>query len=151
MAIVIVCVVLIATILIQCFYIGNGTDKYGNRLENIEKYELTEDRLKDIESKLIAEEKVSSANVIRTGRIVYIKITFTVDIELVEAESLALKSLENFTEEEQSYYDFNYTLEQSKTEEKDGFFISGAKNKNGQGLVWNNNRIIEEQEPVGEE
>ena len=64
---------------------------------------------------------------------------------------IALKSLENFTEEEQSYYDFNYTLEQSKTEEKDGFFISGAKNKNGQGLVWNNNRIIEEQEPVGEE
>ena len=29
MAVVIVCVVLIVTILIQCFYVGNGADKYG--------------------------------------------------------------------------------------------------------------------------
>ena len=32
MALVIVCFVLIGTILVQCFYVGGNTDKYGDRL-----------------------------------------------------------------------------------------------------------------------
>ena len=40
MAIVIVCLIIIATVLVQCFYVGNGSDNYGNRLDGIEKVEI---------------------------------------------------------------------------------------------------------------
>ena len=40
MALVIVCFVLIGTVLIQCFYVGGSKDKYGNRLDGINKVAL---------------------------------------------------------------------------------------------------------------
>lgn len=143
MAIVIVCIVLIATVLIQCFYVGNGSDKYGNRLEGIENYKIETSKQTDYEKKLTSNEKVKSADLTITGKIIYINIQFETNVDLVEAESIALKSLENFTEEEQKFYDFNITLKQNSTDKSDGFIISGAKNKNGSGLIWNNNRKVE--------
>ena len=53
MAVVLVCMVLIITVLIQCFYVGNGSDKYGNRLEGIEKYKISESRQKDFENNIL--------------------------------------------------------------------------------------------------
>lgn len=142
MAIVIVCIVLIATVLIQCFYVGNGSNKYGNRLENIENYKIDDIRVNESESKLLTNEKVNGAEIKITGRIIYVDLSFAEGVGLVEAQSIALKLLEDFSEEESKYYDFNFTLKQKATEQSDGFLISGAKNKNGNGLVWNNNREI---------
>ena len=48
MAVVIVCVILLCTLLIQCFYTGNK-DKYGDRLDDISKYEIKEERFDAIE------------------------------------------------------------------------------------------------------
>lgn len=142
MAVVLVCIVLIATVLIQCFYVGNGTDKYGNRLEGIEKYKISESRQKDFENNTANNDKVESTDIKITGKIIYITMQIKPGVTLIEAESLALKSLETFSEEEQSFYDFNITLKQDATDTSDGFIISGSKNKNGSGLVWNNNRQV---------
>lgn len=138
MAIVIVCVILIATVLIQCFYIGNGTDKYGKRLEGIEKYEISESRQSDFENNVANNDKVTKADIILQGRIVYITLQFEQAVSLEEAESIALESLDSFSEEEKKYYDFMFTLKQDMVG-NDGFVISGAKNASGTTLVWNNN------------
>jgi hypothetical protein len=143
MAVVLVCMVLIITVLIQCFYVGNGSDKYGNRLEGIEKYKISESRQKDFENNIANNDKVKSVDIKVTGKIIYITMQITEGVELVEAQSIAQKSLESFSEKEQSFYDFNITLKQNSTDKSDGFIISGAKNKNGSGLTWNNNRIVE--------
>ena len=150
MSIVIVCMIVIATVLFQCFYVGNSKDKYGNRLEGIENVRISDDRLSEFESKLITEKIVKGASIKVTGKIIYIDMSFEENVDLVEAESIALKSLENFSEEEQAYYDFNFTLKQDKTATSDGFLISGAKNNNGNGLIWNNNRIVTTTEKVAE-
>lgn len=142
MAVVLVCIVIIATVLIQCFYIGNGTDKYGNRLEGIENYTISESRQKDFENNTANNEKVESADITITGKIIYITMQIKPGVTLIEAESIALKSLESFSEEEQGFYDFNITLKQNSSDTSDGFIISGSKNKNGSGLVWNNNRQV---------
>ncbi len=144
MAIVLVCIVLMATILIQCFYVGNGTDKYGNRLEGIENYKIAESRQSDFQNNIANNEKVKSVDLTITGKIIYITMQITEDVALEEAKSIAIKSLEEFTEEEQSFYDFNITLKQNSSDKSDGFIISGAKNKNGSGFTWNNNRQVEE-------
>lgn len=141
MAVLLVCIILIATVLIQCFYVGRGSDKYGNRLDKLEEYKVEESRLREFESKLLTEKIVESATIGSTGRIFYIRMTFGENVDLIEAQSVALKSLDNFSEAEKGYYDFHFTLKKEATKTSDGFLISGAKNKNGSGLVWNNNKI----------
>ena len=142
MAIVLVCMVIIATVLIKCFYVGGDKGKYGDRLDGIEAVAFKKTALNDVESKIIAEKTVKSAKVKVTGRIVYIEINVEATTSLVEAQSVAQKSLDYFKKEEKEYYDFHYTLKQEKTEASEGYLISGAHNKNGSGLVWNNNNPV---------
>ena len=144
MALVIVCFVLIGTVLMQCFYVGGNKNKYGDRLNGIDKVKLSSAFIKDTESKLISEEIVKKADIIVTGKIVYISMKFDAPTTLVEAESVAQKSLDYFKDEEKNFYDFMFTLKEDSTESSEGFLISGSKNKNGSGLVWNNNTPIVE-------
>ena len=145
MAIVLVSVILIATVLFQLFG-GNGKDKYGDRLDGIENVPISEERQDDYRDKLVANGKIKTASIEITGRIIYIKIVFEPTIDLVEAEGIALKSLEDFSDEEQKFYDVQFTLQQESTDKVEGFLIEGSHNKNGNGLVWNNNRKVEQQE-----
>ncbi len=142
MAIAIVCLILVATVLIKCFYSGGNKGKYGDRLEGIEAVEINNSKISDIETKIKADQIVKSAKITITGKIVYFDLNFSSETSLVEAQSVALKSLDNFSDEEKAFYDFHFTLKQESTAESDGFLIEGAKNKNGSGLVWNNNNPV---------
>lgn len=147
MAIVIVCFVLIMTVLINVFGgFGNDADKYGNRLEGIDKVEISEKKQSDFKNNITNNEKIKSVDVTIQGKIVYITMIVESNVMLEEAEGIALKSLDEFTEEEKTFYDFNFTLKQLATENSDGFVISGAKNKNGTKLIWNNNTPVEQEE-----
>lgn len=142
MAIAIVCLILVATVLIKCFYSGGNKGKYGDRLEGIEAVEINNSKISDIETKIKADQIVKSAKITITGKIVYFELNFSSETSLVEAQSVALKSLDNFSDEEKAFYDFHFTLKQESTAESDGFLIEGAKNRNGSGLVWNNNNPV---------
>ena len=48
-------------------------------------------------------------------------------VVLEEAEGVALKSLDEFSDEEKAFYDFNFTLKQNSTENSDGFIINDRK------------------------
>ena len=134
-----VCIIISFILLFKYFYFGNGQSKYGDRLKGIESVTITEEKKSDVKTFLEENEKVTSASVGITGKIVYIKINFTEKASLPEAESLAVKSLEKFSDEEKNFYDFSFTLYQEANENGDGFRIMGAKNVNGSNLVWNNN------------
>lgn len=145
MSIVIVCIILIITVLVQIFYFGNGSDKYGNRLEDIENYPISEARQSDYENNIVNTKKVKKCELKITGRIIYITMQFEENVDLEDAKNLALKSLETFSDEEKAYYDFNFTLKKNTSDKVEGFLISGARNKNGTGLLWNNNREVTEE------
>lgn len=150
MAIAIVCAVIIGTVLMQCFYVGNDTSKYGDRLEGIEAVAINDSKVNDIEGNIIQNELVKSAKLKITGKIIYIHIVFESTVDLVQAESVAQQTLELFSEEELNFYDFQFTLKNEGTESSDGFLISGARNQNGSGLVWNNNNPITSNEGTEE-
>lgn len=147
MAVGLVCMIVILAVLFAFFYGGDGKDKYGTRLENRKNYEIADDRIEDLESTYIMNDTVSGATATITGRIIYINIDFKEGTDLNMAKELAGSTLQDkFSTEEQGYYDFHFTLKESSTETTKGFIISGAKNKNGSGLVWNLNREIVETE-----
>lgn len=147
MAIVIVCFVLIMTVLINVF--GGFLDdsgSYGNRLEGRENVEITEKRQNDFENNIGNNEKIESVDLRVQGKIVYITITVKSGVMIEEAKGIALKSLDEFSDEEKEFYDFGFTLKQNATDSGEGYIIEGAKNKNGTKLIWNNNRVVEQEE-----
>ena len=139
LTIAIVCIFISLVLLLKYFYFGNGQTKYGDRLQGIENVKIDDNKINDVKSSIQLEDKVSSVSMNVNGKIIYIKINFNNNATLVEAQSIAVKSLEKFSDDEKKFYDFEFTLYQDSTEQKEGFRIMGAKNVNGSNLVWNNN------------
>ena len=143
--ILIICFIAILFVTVSYFF-GSGESVYGDRLENIEDYPIEDSFVSEYIANLEADEMINSVEFNTKGRIIYITINFVGDSSLVEAQSKAAASLEEFSEEILSYYDIDFTLISDATENSEGFTIMGARNVAGSGIVWNNNTPVEESE-----
>jgi len=141
-----VCIVVSILLLFKYFYFGNGGSNYGDRLEGIENVQISEDRTREVSSKIDENELVETTTVGVTGKRVDIRIVFREKATLVDAQGVALKSLDNFSDEEKAFYDFHFTLKQEATEKTEGFLTMGARNVNGSNLVWENHNSASEEE-----
>lgn len=132
-------------IMVVCvtFFFGGSDSAYGNRLENIEKYPITETFMNEYKTDLENDEAITKASMRVSGRIIYIELDFAVDTTLNVAESKATASLEKISEEMLGYYDINFILITPASDNSEGFTIMGAKNASGTGIVWNNNTKVE--------
>lgn len=128
------------------FFFGGSESVYGDRLDGIENYPIEDSFIDEYIANLESDEMINSATFDTKGRIIYVTIDFVGDTSLVEAQSKAAASLEQFSEEKLSYYDINFTLTSESTENSEGFTIMGARNVAGSGLVWNNNTPVESEE-----
>lgn len=142
MTVVLVCAILIATVLIQCFYVG-GKDKYGHRLDGIENYKISESRQNDFENNIANNEKVKSVDMMITGKIIYLTFQFEESTDLETAKELANISLKEFSDEEKDFYDIMITMKKNSSEKIEGFLISGAKNAKRPIIEWNQNRKVD--------
>ena len=143
--ILIICLVTIICVGVSFFFGGSET-VYGDRLDDIENYPISEEFKSDYIASLLENEEVSDVTIDIRGRIVYVNIVFVGDTNLANAKSKAVTSLEKFSDELLSYYDINLTLTSKATENSEGFTIMGAKNVAGSGVVWNNNTPVESDE-----
>ena len=149
--ILIACLIAISVVVVT-YFVGDSSSKYGDRLEGIEDYPFDTDMQNEIISKLEENEIVEDVTMRVSGKIIYITIIFAPETTLVEGQSIALASLDYFSEETLSFYDLEYMIEAEATEETEGFKIIGAKNVTGTGgIVWNNNTEFEDEEEVTEE
>lgn len=144
--IIVVCVIISVSLLLKYFYFGRGGSKYGNRLEGIEAVEIKDERKSELAEKLKENKNVSDAKVTVTGKIIYIRMVFEAKSSLVDAQSLAVKTLEEFSEDEKNFYDISFTLVCEESDDDEGFRIMGSKNVNGSNLVWNNNNPVTKDE-----
>ena len=69
------------------------------------------------------------------GKIVYITIILNSDTGLNDAKLIASNTLDNFSEEELSFYDFSYFL---KWDAEDGMVITGNKHHDLDSITWVN-------------
>ena len=149
--ILIACLIAISVVVVT-YFVGDSSSKYGDRLEGIEDYPFDEDMQNEIISKIKENEIVEDVTMRVSGKSTYVMITFVPETTLVEGQSIALSSLDYFSEETLSFYDLEYMIEAEATEETEGFQLIGAKNVSGTGgIVWNNNTEFETEEEVTEE
>ena len=144
----IILIICFITILIVTFsyFFGGSESVYGDRLDEIENYPIEDDFISEYIANLENDDLINSVTFDTKGRIIYVIIDFVGDTSLVEAQSKAAASLEQFNENILSYYDIMFTLTCAETENSEGFTIMGARNVAGSGLVWNNNTPVESEE-----
>lgn len=134
--ILIVCFAVIGFLFYKFFYAGAGSTKYGDRLEGIENYKLSETLEKDIQDIYKENNAVNTAKIDVQGKIVYITIDFKEALKVDAAESEAIKSLDKIGEENLTFYDVQYILTYSGEEENNNFPIFGAKSASSLKVVW---------------
>ena len=146
MVVAIVCIILSIILLFKYFYFGNGGSNYGDRLDGIENVRINDDKQREVASKIEESNLVEHVDINIAGKRIDIRIVFGEKSSLVDAQGVALKALDNFSDDEKNFYDFEFTLKQNATDKTEGFLIMGAKNVNGLNLVWNNNNSTSEEE-----
>jgi len=136
--IIIACLIISVCLLLKYFYFGSGNTKYGDRLDGIENVLITDDRKSSVVEKLKENESVSDASIDIIGKRICIRIVFNTGTLLDSAKNVAVKIIDEFSEEEQNFYDLEFTLVCEDGEDTEGYTIMGNKNVNGTNLVWNN-------------
>lgn len=135
--IILVSLICIGVGLISYFYSEDG-DKYGNRLDGIENYPISENISEDIRS--LYESGVESLNVDIRGKVVYVIMDVSAGVSKVDAQSMATRALEKFTDEQKSFYDISFLITcKSNTEETTMYPMQGMKNSENPQIVWTNN------------
>ena len=139
---IIICILTYFT-LKSMFIFGNGSDKYGNRLDGIENVEITDERINQLVNKIKADDTIDEASVSIKGRI--INITLKSNNEKNTMDKIKEKAdniLKEFSDEEIAFYDFQFFI---KNEEAN-YIMIGYKNKIRENISWESDEIVSEEE-----
>lgn len=139
-------VILIILVIIIMFFVAlirflmpnyNG-DLYGNRLNGMSHYEISDIATTNLKNELSALDGVEEVSYNLEGRLINITIKVNDDIERDVAKGYADKSLTYFTDEQKGYFDIEVFLI-STNSDSESYPIIGYKHKTSLGLVWSNN------------
>lgn len=123
--------------LLTYFYKSDG-DKYGNRLDGVDKYPISKDISSEIKS--LYETGVQSVSVDVKGKIIYIIIDVNDGVSKEDARGYAIKSLEKFSDDIKSFYDIQFMITcKSITEPTTMYPMMGSKHSGNSQVIWTNN------------
>lgn len=123
----------------ELMYPDTRKDLYGNRLEDIDKVRINQDKLGKIKLNLQATGKVDKVVSDIKGRIINFIIYIKQDTDLITSKSFGDTILDDFTEEEKEYYDFQIYIIDSSEKESELYPIIGYKHKTSLSFKWTNN------------
>ncbi len=134
--ILIVCFAVIGFLFYKYFYSGTSSSKYGDRLEGIENYKLSDSLEEDIQSIYKDSKSVGNVKVTVEGKIIYINIAFKESIKVETAQTEAIKALDKIGENNLTFYDVQFILTYSGEGENENFPVFGAKSSSSLKVVW---------------
>ena len=121
-------------VLLKSFSVDYSLDEYGDRLDSIDKVEISTSTSNKLVSEIKEIESVKKVSYRLQGRLVYIEIEYNEGVNVENAKEIAAKTLDYFTDKQKSYYDFQFILTNEK--EQEGYPELGAKNKSSENIVW---------------
>jgi len=139
--VIVICIVLI--ILLTSFYSvarllfpDLGTPIYGDRLENIDKMILTNDKKISIINNIKLNDIVEEASLDIKGILINIVVSVKEGTDVSAAKNIGTKVLTQFTTEEKEFYDIQFFITQNTEEENTLYPLIGYKNKLSPTFVW---------------
>jgi hypothetical protein len=136
LGILVVCFVIIGLLFYKYFYAGTSESSYGDRLDGIENYPLSDTLEGDINSIYENSKYVNTVSVDVKGKIIYIIVDFKESVKVDTAKSEAIKALDKIGEENLKFYDVQFILTYSGESENENFPVFGAKSANSLKVVW---------------
>lgn len=124
--------------LISMFFPKDGKALYGDRLDGIEAVELTDSKLKKVESSLKEDSTVKKAEISVAGKIVEVMITVQDDTSVDTAKGLNTKVLESLSKKEKEFYDIQIFVK--KSTDATNFPIIGYKHHAKDTFSWTKDR-----------
>ena len=131
---------------------ASGINKYGDRLEGIEKHTFSEKEKNKVVKSIKEKEQVVSCSIDVQGKIINVIFTVSKDVSIDDSKAIANESLSKFSDKIVEYYDIQYMIKKKDeegrkelkpiSEEKSeeitvyDFPIMGYKNKKTAGIVW---------------
>lgn len=138
-AIVVIIIITIAMIALLRFLLPNYKgDLYGNRLNGISSYKISDDAWHKLKEGTENIEGVNSVDYLLEGRLINITLSVNDEMEQGIAKENASSVLQYFSEEERKYYDIQVFVT-SDNEESEKYPIIGYKHKTSESLIWSNN------------
>ena len=136
----IICVIFVVLVFAikLTFFPNEGTAIYGDRLDGIEKVEITDKQQKGIIKSLEDKDEVKSADTDIKGRTLNVLITVNDDVELDPAKALTSSVIDNLKKDQTSFYDIQVFI--SKDNDDTRFPIIGYKHQNKDGFSWTKDR-----------
>lgn len=121
------------------WFSGNG-DRYGDRLDGIEKVELKDSHLNDV-VKTIKDDKdyVTKVSYHVEGKLVSFLVTVKDDTNADTAKEVGNIVKEELTKDELAYYDVQLFLLDSNTNKEARYPLIGYKHKTSDVFTWSNN------------
>ena len=139
---IIICILTYFT-LKSMFIFGNGSDKYGNRLDEIEEVLITNEQVQKLTNEMSEIKDIISIKYDLEGRLVYIIIEVSNETAIEVSKGYANKVLSYFDDNQKEYYDFQVMIK-SDSKESEAYPIIGAKHKTSTGFVWTEKSIKKE-------
>lgn len=147
----IICLIVLVVLGIVAFigvrkllYPDNNKSKYGDRLDGIENYKISEQTISEMKEEFLKNEFVTDFNYNLTGRIVKVTITVKSDTEVEKTQELSSIITKALPEDYQKYYDISYYV--VSNEENDLYPIVGTKHKTSEVFSWTIKREVKEEE-----
>lgn len=128
---------LILLIIFFQMLIGGSSDKYGNRLDGINKVKISNKTFEEVKKEVTDTELAEEVSTRLQGKIVYMTITLKSDTSKDKAKEIASATLDNYSEDELKFYDFSFFL-RWKGEEGDTV-VTGNKHHSLDSITWTNN------------
>ena len=136
----IICVIFVVLVFAikLTFFPNEGTAIYGDRLDGIEKVEITDKQQKEIIKSLEDKDEVKKVSCDIKGRTLNVLITVNDDVELDPAKALTSSITDNLEEDQTSYYDIQVFI--SKDNDDTRFPIIGYKHQDKDEFSWTKDR-----------
>ena len=129
--------VIVAALLIKNLFMYDENQAiYGTRLDGIDKVKVSSEQKKKVETKL--SESTKKVEVKVSGKIVNTTITTNDDTSLEDAKKLADSVLEEFTDAQKKFFDFQFFIKNDKNENQ--FPIIGYKQHARGNVSWTKDR-----------
>lgn len=130
------CILLIIGALILYFTSQLNNNVYGNRLVGKENILISKEKENEVIKIFTDDSKVVDISIRIQGKIIYLDIILK-EGTVSDAQSLAIKALEIFSDDEKEFYDISYSFAKDKSAEKDPTFpIMGYKKSNNTIISW---------------
>jgi hypothetical protein len=131
-------IVLLLLILLKILvFPGLGKDVYGDRLDDIDKYKVSDKVISTIKEDLKSQTAVDKVVYHREGRILNFSVTLDTAIKKDDARKYANILSENLSKKLKKYYDIQIIFETEDS--SDDYPLIGYKNKSSDDFVWSDN------------